>query len=135
MNFVVDASVWAGGLLPADAHFAASRHWLAERASAGDLLIGPILVLAEVAGAIACRTSDAALADRTVQQMERMPSIRIMPVDNRLGQLAAQLAAACRLRGADAVYVALAHQLGIPLITWDDEQRTRATTFITVNTP
>ncbi len=35
----------------------------------------------------------------------------------------------------DAVYVALARDLGLPLVTWDDEQRTRASTVVTVRTP
>jgi predicted nucleic acid-binding protein len=30
------------------------------------------------------------------------------------------------LRGADAVYVAVARHLGLPLVTWDDELRARA---------
>ena len=32
-----------------------------------------------------------------------------------------ELAIRLRLRGADAVYVALAEQLGIPIVTWDGE--------------
>ena len=59
----------------------------------------------------------------------------IMPIDRQLGQLAAQLAARLQLCGADAVYVALARQLGLPLVTWDNEQRTRAATIIPVQTP
>jgi predicted nucleic acid-binding protein len=40
-----------------------------------------------------------------------------------------------RLRGADAVYVALARRLGMPLVTWDAEQRERAKPVVRVVTP
>jgi predicted nucleic acid-binding protein len=34
------------------------------------------------------------------------------------------------LLGADAVYAALAHRLGVPLVTWDQEQIARVQTLI-----
>jgi predicted nucleic acid-binding protein len=37
--------------------------------------------------------------------------------------------------GADAVHVALADRLHIPLVTWDQEQRWRASGQIRVTTP
>jgi predicted nucleic acid-binding protein len=48
---------------------------------------------------------------------------------------AARCALDLRLRGADAVYVAVAHSLQVPLITWDREQLTRAAGRIAVRTP
>jgi predicted nucleic acid-binding protein len=39
--------------------------------------------------------------------------------------MAAELAVALRLRGADAVYVSLSRFLGIPLVTRDAEQLAR----------
>jgi predicted nucleic acid-binding protein len=45
------------------------------------------------------------------------------------------VAADLGLRGADAVYVALAHQLGLTLVTWDREQLTRTASMIVSRTP
>jgi predicted nucleic acid-binding protein len=39
------------------------------------------------------------------------------------------------LRGTDAVYVALAQQLKMPLVTWDLEQHDRSQSVITALTP
>jgi predicted nucleic acid-binding protein len=39
------------------------------------------------------------------------------------------------LKGSDAVYVALAERMGIPLITWDNEQLARGAAVIDVRTP
>ena len=65
----------------------------------------------------------------------RGPSMRLVTVDGRLGQTAARLAAQCQLRGADAIYVATAQFLNIPLITWDRQQRERAASVIATRAP
>jgi predicted nucleic acid-binding protein len=39
------------------------------------------------------------------------------------------------MRGADAVYIAAAATLGLPLVTWDVEQRERAREVIDVFVP
>lgn len=132
---VVDASVWVSRLVSQDTHHAASRRWLEEQAARGDLLISPTLLLAEVAGAISRRTGHGGLAHQAVQVLLRLTELRLVPLDSRLGRLAAQLAAESGLRGADAVYVATAHHLRIPLVTWDREQRVRADRLISVQSP
>ena len=40
-----------------------------------------------------------------------------------------------QLRGADAIYVALAAQIGIPLITWDREQFERGAQRVITRQP
>ena len=59
----------------------------------------------------------------------------MIPVDRALGLQAYHLAANLRIRGADAIYVALAQSLSIPLITWDAEQQQRTVGHITTYTP
>ena len=61
--------------------------------------------------------------------------LKIQPVDTNLLQLALDLAADLRLKGADAIYVALAHQLGVPLVSWDKEQLQRSSGLIEAYTP
>jgi predicted nucleic acid-binding protein len=56
-------------------------------------------------------------------------------VDASLARLSADLAAQLQLGGADALYVALAQRLGIPLITWDREQLQRGLAAVTALTP
>ncbi len=132
---VVDASVWVSRLVPQDVHHAASRRWLEQRAAGGGLIVAPVLLLVEVAGAISRRTGDPQLAHRAVGQILRIPALRLVPLDHRLAEAAADLAADLGLRGADAVYVATARHLGVPLVTWDEDQRVRATRIVTVTTP
>ncbi len=51
--------------------------------------------------------------------------MRIVPIDAPLVKEATAIASTLKLRGADAIYVATAKQLGLPLLTWDNEQLTR----------
>ena len=48
---------------------------------------------------------------------------------------AAQVAVDLHLRGADAVYVATAQRLSVPLVTWDREQLDRSSVVIEAYEP
>lgn len=132
---VVDASVWVSRLVPQDLFHEQSRRWLAEHVAAGGLLVAPVLVLAEVGGAVSRRTGDAQLARRAVELLLRVPALRLVPLDPQLGQAAADLAGDLGLRGADAVYVATARALNLPLLSWDEDQRTRAGRVVAAYSP
>jgi predicted nucleic acid-binding protein len=67
--------------------------------------------------------------------MQRFPNVRLVPIDASLAALSAQLAVALRLLGADSLYIATAHRLGVSLITLDREQRDRSVTSVTAFTP
>ena len=64
-----------------------------------------------------------------------MPGLRLVPVDEVLARMAARLAGRLRVRGADAVYIAAAAALRLPLVTWDIEQRDRAARLVEVLVP
>lgn len=132
---VVDASVWVSRLVAADHHHAETVSWFARQDASGALLLGPSLVVAEIAGAIARRTGDVQRARRTTALLTRLPTLRLAPVDESLARDAAELAARLQLRGTDAVYVAVARRLELPLVTWDTEQRERGRALVSVRTP
>lgn len=132
---VIDVSVVVSFLVPEDAHHALSRGWLRQQLLNATPLVVPILLLTEVGGAIARRTQARELGHRAVAQLQRLSALRIVAVDHRLGFLATELAVDLRLRGADAVYVALAVQLDLPLVSWDREQRERASARANVMMP
>jgi predicted nucleic acid-binding protein len=131
---VVDASVIVSRLIPDDVNHSASRDWLTQHIQENIRIVAPIILLAEVGGAVARRTGSAD-AQKAVTLLQRIPRLRLVPIEARLGRHAAQLAIQLNLRGADAIYVAVAHRLGIPLVSWDGEHRNRAGTIITVQLP
>lgn len=63
------------------------------------------------------------------------PGIQVFPLDEVLGIRAMELAARLMLRGSDAVYVALAESLGLPLVTWDRQVLARGPAVVTVLQP
>ncbi|MCI0548664.1 MAG: PIN domain-containing protein, partial [Candidatus Rokubacteria bacterium] len=113
----------------------ASRSWLARHVAAGGLVIAPALLLPEVAGAVARRTGEPRLARRAVAAVLRLPVLRLLPVDDVLARAAAGVAGRLRVRGADALYIAAAATLRLPLVTWDLEQRDRAAPLVEVLVP
>ena len=127
---VIDASVWVSRLVASDVNHNASRVWLEKFAAEEDQFVAPTLVLAEISGSVARRAEDARSGHEAVKLVLRLPSLRLINVDRSLSELAAQLAADYMLRGADAIYVAVAKQLDIPLVTLDEEQFKRASKII-----
>ena len=95
----------------------------------------PSLALPEVGGALARRTGDPVESRAALAWITRIPSLRVIELDQPLVDHATQLAIDLCLRGADAVYVALAARLAVPLVTWDLEVLDRAASRIEVRTP
>ena len=132
---VIDASVFVSYLVPQDVNHAASRAWLQTQLTASNRLIAPIIMLTEVGGAIARRTGQTHLGQQAVNQIQQIPLLRLVAIDHSLGLRATQLAINLRLRGADAIYVAVADSLGIPLVSLDKEHQNRAGVQVIVVVP
>jgi len=132
---VTDASVWVSHLVAQEIHYVASRKWLTAMVSGNKIIAAPALLLAEVGGTIARRTGEERLGLEAVNHILSTPNLRLVYTDSDLGMAAARLAAAWRLRGADALYVAVAHQLNIPLVSWDQEQIGRASSVVAAYMP
>jgi predicted nucleic acid-binding protein len=132
---IVDASVWVSSLIVEDRHHQESKRWLVRQIERGETPFVPTLALPEVAGAIARRTGSAELGREAARRMRRTPGLRLVALDGDLAAEAADLAADARLRGADAVYVAAARALNLPLFTWDQDLAERAGRFVQVVHP
>ena len=104
---IVDASVFVAVYHAPDAFHATSTAWLQRHVRSGAPIVLPLLVFSEVAGPIARQTGDPLQAHRAVRQLRALPRLYLIPLDAALADLSAELAADLRLRGADAVYVAL----------------------------
>lgn len=132
---VVDATVWISALIKSDVNHLPSEIWRQSWLRNPSRIVLPIIALAEVGGAISRRIGSPFVADRLVASLSSDPKIEIRDLDRNLGQQAARVASRYRLRGADAVYVALATDLGLPLVTWDQEILDRASDIIDLRTP
>jgi len=76
-----------------------------------------------------------ALATEAGRTTLEVPGLVVHALDHELAAEAAEISAACALRGADAVYVATARRMDATLLTLDRDLRQRAGPMTTVRTP
>lgn len=132
---IVDASVWVASVLKDDAHHDVSLAFLHRFVMERQIATLPLLVWAEIAGAVARRTGDTDRGMKVAKLIAAKIWVRGVVLDATLADEAMCLAGKLRLRGADAVYVALAAACREPLITLDAEMLERAHSVAEVFTP
>jgi predicted nucleic acid-binding protein len=132
--YTIDTSVFINAVEPLETDHSASRQLLGTLRVRRLAIVVPTLVTVEVAGTMS-RLRDANRAHRLVVLLRRLPTVTFIPLDDALAQHAATLAAAHLLRGADAVYAAVAQQFGTTLISRDREHLTRLPAVVPVLHP
>jgi predicted nucleic acid-binding protein len=132
---IVDASVWVASAVSLDVHHLVSNAFLDRCLAEHSELVVPVLALLEAAGAVARRTGIVAEGENALQQMLAYPGLRVIEMDTSFGLEGARLAAQIGLRGADAAYVLVARELGLTLVTLDDDVHRRAGQIVRVVRP
>lgn len=132
---VIDASVWVAAHMNTDVRYTVSKQYLRRAIAQGVQFAAPILLPVEVAAAVARGAGQPERATRLIRTMLKLAALRLHPIDSPLAVRSVRMAVAVQLRGADAVYAALAEGLGIPLISWDNDHLTHASRRIAVYTP
>jgi predicted nucleic acid-binding protein len=93
------------------------------------------VLLVEVAAAVARVFDDTERGLTVARAVRDLPGQIWVPLDKSLADEAGRLAAERRVRGADAIYAAVAHRYGSSLITWDRQQLERLQSTLPVLTP
>ena len=132
---VIDASVWVAALLTHDAHHAEAAAFLNRLVEHNISAAAPLLALPEVAGAIARQSNDTGAAENAARFLAAQAWVQFAPLNEALTKEAATVAAGQRLRGADAVYVALSANDDGVLVTLDREMLKRAAPSATAMSP
>ncbi len=134
-SIVVDASVLVATAIPDDPGHR-SALGLVDRCIREHMpFIEPAVMIPEVLGAITRMTGRPRLARRLLDAYRERADFSVVPVEIAVAESAGDIAALQRLRGCDAIYLALARELALPLITLDREQRERAPEDVEVLTP
>ena len=131
----LDANVFVAAEIRSEPDHEAAQRVISVAVEQGLRLHLPWLAVVEASVAIGRRFGDADPAARLAAELADMPGATFHPLDRTLALLAATMGAECRLRGADAVYAAVARRHGTCLITCDDELRRRTAGVIEVLTP
>jgi predicted nucleic acid-binding protein len=132
---VVDASVFVAAVSSDETHHDQAVVWLNWALAETDTLDVPAIVLSEVAAAISRGQDDNDLAKRALNLLLGTDLIQIFPVTQEMANRAAEIGIEQRIRGCDAVYVALAEQLGTNLVSLDQQQVERGTAVIPTRHP
>jgi predicted nucleic acid-binding protein len=133
--YTIDASIYVNSCDQRETGHAESRRLIAELAARSLRVALPTLAPVEIAGAISRTRTDAGFGDRFARAVVAATNVVLLSLDRRLAQRAQALAAQRSLRGADAVYAAVALHTGGTLISRDTEHHSRLVGLVTVLTP
>jgi predicted nucleic acid-binding protein len=133
--YTIDASVHVSALNPAEEDSGSSREFLAWVQDQRIPLFCPTLLLVEVAAAVARALGDAGRAAALAASLRGWSNQTLVPLDEGVAVRAIDLAAAAQLRGADAVYAAVAQQYGTTLVTLDRQQLERLQSVVRTARP
>ena len=132
---VIDASVWISFLLLGDIHHVPAVIWLNAYINGGGNIVAPSILAVETGSGISRVAQNAAFARNAVSVTYSFPYLTLQGIDQALIDEATDVAVTFRLKGADSIYVALAKQLGVPLVSFDQEQLTRPVGVISTIRP
>lgn len=132
---IIDASVYVSLSNEADRYYQRSLDWFESALRNGERIAAPNLLLVEVGASIRRLTGSHRLAQRVVQSLQDNELIDLLPLTSARSESAARLAASTGVRGADAVYLALAEELDDVLVTLDRQQLDRGRELVQVMKP
>jgi predicted nucleic acid-binding protein len=135
VTYTVDASVFVNAFNSHEPGYVDSYRFLEYVKTQAFPIIVPTLLLPEIAAAIGRGSQNATLARKLANAVGRLPNVIMVPLDDVLAQQAADVAAEYRLRGSDAVYVAVALRFGSTLVTLDQEQAARVAPVLATQNP
>ena len=133
--YTIDASVHINALNANEAGSQDSQAFLARIERENLAMICPTLLITEIAAALIRAFDDYEKVMFFAIATRNLPNLTLIPLDGSLAVSAAELAAHHHLRGADAVYAAVAEQHHTTLVTNDRQQLERLAGVLPVMTP
>jgi predicted nucleic acid-binding protein len=133
--FTIDASVHLNALNPTEPGSADSQAFPERLHHDPRPIFSPTLLLVEVAGAVARGLDDVGQGIAMAHALRDVTRQVWVPLDGDLAEDALRLAAEHRLRGADAVYAAVARRCRTLLVTRDSQQTKRLPPVVPVSSP
>lgn len=133
--FCVDASVFLSAAKGDEPYSKESKGFLDSVEREGYKILAPEILIPEVASGLMRATKDPDFSLEFVSALRGLPNCTFVPVDGRLADTAAKVIFETALRGADAIYVAVAFEYGLSLITLDKEQLEKGKKVIQVMLP
>lgn len=122
----VDANVWIAANDRTDTHMERSRDFLAAAARRPETIYLPSYAEVEIACALARRRHSPEVGQQLAKEIMSLSHVVAVPLDTALVTQAVKSGTRFMLRGADALYAAVAAMLSTQLVSWDEELIQRA---------
>ena len=135
MKVVLDANIFVARFIPGDPAHDESVRIVQACYELGLKVVVPLLLPAEVAGAVSRITASESAGQRALVHLRAYPWLTVRLADTDFVEKAARRAARHALRGADAFYLTVAIEQKCALITLDGELLTRAPSSVKVLSP
>jgi predicted nucleic acid-binding protein len=135
MKLTVDANIWVGALDVNDPACETCRACLVKAAEKSARLYSPVLLPVEVAATIGRKTRNTRQGQLAAAWVRNFVGHVWQPLTEESAADAERVAATLFLRGADAIYVAVARLSDAVLLTYDAEVIARAAKTVCVMTP
>ena len=133
--FCIDASVIISAAHDTEIYSEASQEFLSRLREEKLKAFLPELVMPEIASGLLRATKNVKFAYEFVDSLRAIPNFAFVPLDRTLSDAAVNVIIATGLKGADAVYVALALNYNLTLVTLDKDQLLRSRNLIAVRKP
>lgn len=133
--FCIDASVIIGAASPKEPYFSQSKGFLAQIREKDLKVFLPEIIIPEIASGLLRAIKNPRFAHKLALSLRTVPNFSFVTVDSRIADLASWVICKTGLKGADAIYVALAFDYNLELITLDKEQLEKGKKLIKVRKP
>jgi len=133
--YCIDASVIVNSLMEKESYCSQSKAFLNMVQEKGIRTFLPEIVIPEITSGIFRATKDENFTFQFTKNLRSILNFSFDSVDSRLADLASWVICKTGLKGADAIYVALAFDYNLELITLDKEQLEKAEKLIKVRRP
>ena len=133
--FCIDASVILSAAKGTEVYSQKSTEFLEMIDRESYKIFFPEIILPEIASGLVRQTGDEKLAAEYIENLSAVSNFSFVPVDSKLTALAVKIILKTKLRAADALYVALAYEYNLTLVTLDEEQLQRSAELVSVRRP
>lgn len=133
--YCIDASVIVNSQLEREPHHNQSKAFLIMVEEKNLRVFLPEIVIPEITSGILRATMDEDFAFQFVNNLRSISNFLFVPVDSKLANLASWIICKTGLKGADAIYIALAFNYNLELISLDNDQLEKGKKLIRVQRP
>jgi predicted nucleic acid-binding protein len=126
---------WISAVSPEEKQHESSKSFIDRVIAANSQIVVPTLLRVEISAAFSRVGKSPILLKATIAHLVSLRSVRWISLEKALADAAAKIASVHRLRGADAVYAALASEYGCKLVSLDNDPLERVSTVMVAQTP